>query len=486
MFNQITRQKFLLLCVFLAFFIAACDSHAGYEAAQATPQPFPVDKLFKEIYQTLGGIEVLGPAISSVQEHGSLKCQYTEAALFCFDPNATGPDRVRLANLGSQLVARKDPPIDGLLSDANTRVVDGIVIHEEFVPLYDRMYGARYVGRPLTRMRINNDLQQVEQFFENVGFYRKLNDPTVHLITYGAFFCGQACSYNLDQYWGIVKSNLIEQPFAQSIARLGGSSIFGEPLLQPRKTEDGFTEQVYTNGIFYGLPNDPGVVQMRPLADQLGYFRTNPVPKKSHEKLVFNEIKPGLGYNVLLEFDHFIAHHGGRDLSGEPISEVIKVDGQNLYRQCFTNYCLIYDPAASSSLRVRMMALGQEYNNRYPPAPGLRPQDIFTPERILISTSADKPNLGIGQEQVIRIVTQWRDNQQPLDRVEGKVVVNYPNNVVAQFSFPPTDSDGRSKVVIPARSGLKHGDRVTYQVCLNLPSERFICDMQSYLIWDVR
>ncbi len=408
--------------------------------------------------------------------------------LFCFNPTAVGADRVSLYPLGNELKLRRDPPIEGLLSDEKNRVVDGIVIYEKFVSLYDRMYGARYVGRPLTKMRINNGSQRYEQFFENMGFFQNLDEPNgpVHLISYGAYFCGQGCSYNLEQLYNIINSNMIDQPFAESIARLGGTAVFGEPLLQPRLAPDGYIEQVYTNGIFFGLPNDPSVVQMRPITRYLDIIGAELVQKKSHNKLVFYEIRPGLGHNVPTEFDEFIALHGGKELSGEPISEVVRLGDQNLYRQCFENYCLIYDPAASNSLKVRLMPLGQEYNKKFPPDESLALKEFFTPETVLLSTSAENPNLSMGEEQVIHIVVQWKANQTPLDRVEGNLVVTYPDGTVARYFFPSTDAQGRSTVVLPARSGLKHGERVTYQVCLNLPSKRLICDMQSYLIWNVK
>jgi hypothetical protein len=43
-----------------------------------------------------------------------------------------------------------------------------------------------------------------------------------------------------------------------------------------------------------------------------------------------------------------------------------------------------------------------------------------------------------------------------------------------------------SELAIPAQPSLGNGTRVSYQVCLNLPSERPICRSDSYLIWNVQ
>jgi len=38
---------------------------------------------------------------------------------------------------------------------------------------------------------------------------------------------------------------------------------------------------------------------------------------------------------------------------------------------------------------------------------------------------------------------------------------------------------------IPPQPDLANGSRLSYQVCLNLPSEKPICTLDSYLIWNV-
>ena len=451
------------------------------------PSRYPVDPAFKEFYQALGGDQVLGPAISLLQEHdNSYQCQFTERALLCLNPDVTDANRYFLYPLGLELDIQRDEYLDWSMTSPEARKVDGFPIYEKFVPLYDQLYGERFVGKPLTALRINSDLHRAEQFFENVGFYQDLGNPDnpVFLIPYGAYLCGGTCSYRLHEYWSTVKSSTVDQPFAPLVARIGGPSVFGSLLLKAQYAPDGYLEQAYTNAIFYAPTGDPSEVRLRPLPLMLGYEKQELTTPINHEQLVFYEIENGLGHNVPLAFDQFIALHGGRELAGDPISEVIRLSDGNIYRQCFENFCLEFDPSAPELLRVRMASLGKEYLDRYPAPDGLHIIDLFSSERISLMVSADQPNLGDGIEQVVRIVVQHRDSGEPLQRVESTLVLNYPDRPATRSQLPATDENGMSQLAIPFEAGLTNGTRLWYEVCLNLPSEKPICQSDSYMIWN--
>lgn len=485
------RRALIWACLLLiGMLLAACDANVG--EVSSTPaqgngaHTQPVDAIFKEFYQTLGGETVLGPAISSVEVRDNLQCQFTERVLMCFNASATDTSRFSLYPLGRELGIKEDSILTNVSQSPNALVVDGFVIYEKFRPLYNQLFGAHYVGHPLTQLRINQDLHRVEQFFENVGFYQALDDPNgpVYLIPYGAYFCGSNCSYHLDEYWSTIKSSLAEQPFASSIARLGGPEVFGSYLLKPQIAADGNVEQVYTNAIFYASPDDPSRVSLRPLPQMLGYAEQPLASKIVHDQLVFYEIKDGLGHNVPKAFDAFITLHGGRDLSGNPISEVVQLPNQNLYQQCFEHYCLNYNPAAAGA-QVQMAPLGKEYVEKFPPPEQAQISNIFSPDRISLLVSADKPTLNDNEEQNIRILVQERDNSQPIERVEATLDLYLRDGRVIRYYLPPTDSDGMSMVTVPPQTGTSNGARFAYKVCLNLPSETPICAQDSYLIWNV-
>lgn len=483
------HRKILYGLIFLCLsFLTACSGEFDMTPnVNASTRTYAIDTLFKEFYQTLGGQEILGPAIGPLEIRDTLQCQFLERALMCFDNNAIDASRFTLYPLGRDLKI-EDPAQPVNAAAPGARMVDGYVIYEKFVPMYERLYGARYVGRPLTAVRINNDLQRIEQFFENVGFYQQMNDPNapVYLIPYGAYLCGGDCAYKLDEYWSIVKSNVTDQPFAQSIARLGGPGVFGALLVKPQVTADGMLEQIYANAIFYAPQEDLSQVQLRPLPLMIGYEIQPLAAKIDHDQLVFYELENGMGHNVPRPFDMFVAMHGGMDLAGAPISEVILLPDQTTYQQCFTNYCLLYDPTAPEGMKVRMASLGQEYLNHHPVPQDAEIHDVFSAANIALTASVDKPNISSQEQQILRIMVRQVDNGQPLERVEAFLLVNIPGQHPTRYSLTPTDGSGMSSGVIPAQPGLTNGSRIAYQVCLNLPTESPICTADSYLIWNTQ
>jgi hypothetical protein len=403
----------------------------------------------------------------------------------CFNPAVTDTNRFSLYPLGLELKVQENAFPASTGPAAGGRVIDGYSVYEKFLPMYDRLFGARYVGRPLTELRINQDLQRAEQFFENVGFYQSLNDPNgpVYLIPYGAYLCG-GCSSRLNEYWSIVKSTMVEQPFAPQVTRLGGPAVFGSLILKPRIAEDGNLEQVYDTVVFFAPPSDPTQVRLRPLPLMLNYEVQPPAERIIHDQLVYYDINGGPGHNVPVVFDTYIAGHGGRELAGAPLTEVMLMP-EGYFRQCFENYCLAYDKAAANGLKVRMLPLGKEYLAKNPPPEDLLVRNLFTIDRINLVISSDKPTLNDNEEQVVRVMVQQKDSGLPMERVEATLIVHAPGKTSLRLTIPPTDPAGMALVTIPAQIDLPNGSRLIYEVCLNLPSDEPICAKNSYLIWNV-
>ncbi|MBE0695704.1 MAG: hypothetical protein IH586_02165, partial [Anaerolineaceae bacterium] len=107
-------------------------------------------------------------------------------------------------------------------------------------------------------------------------------------------------------------------------------------------------------------------------------------------------------------------------------------------------------------------------------------------ESISLLVSADKPNINDNEPQYIRVMIRQKENGQPIERVEATLVLNYQNSPSIRFFLPPSDANGMSIVEIPPQPDLANGTRLSYQVCLNLPSEQPICALDSYLIWNVQ
>lgn len=469
--------------ILLVFLLSACSENLGLPT---TISSYPVDSVFREFYSMLGGQGMLGPAISVIEEHQDLQCQYTERALMCYNPAITDETRYRLYPLGPELGIQPDRHLAN--STSGERLVDGIAIYEKFQPLYDRLYGARYVGKPLTELRINQDLQRVEQYFENVGFFQALNDPNgpVALIPYGAYKCTGHCSAYSNELFAVIKANSVEQPFGPAVARLGGPSAVGAMLLKPQTDADGSIQQLSTNVMFSAPGGDISQARLLPLPQMLGYQVQPLTAQNVHPQLVFYEISDGLGHNVPKPFDTFIALHGGWPLAGIPTSEVVELAGQKLYEQCFENYCLLYDPSATDALKVRMAPLGQEYLTQHPAPEEAQIRNDFSPESIALTISADKPSLNDNETQTIRVSVQQVKTAKPLERVEASLLISTPGKPQARTFLPPTDANGLTQAAIPPQPDLSNGTRLVYQVCLNLPSDQPICAQESYLIWNVR
>ncbi|MCX8024347.1 MAG: hypothetical protein N3A60_04005 [Thermanaerothrix sp.] len=453
---------------------------------QTTPQPgvFEVDPVFREFYRMLGGEPLLGPAITRAFRFETNVCQYTQNALMCFNPYAEDRKRFYLFPLGQVLNLREDP---GLVSGEGP-IVNGYLIYEEFVPLYDRLGGSLYAGHPLTQPRYNATYNRIEQYFENIGFYRNLDEPpgSVHLLAYGVFACDAYCRYQAPLN-GIVTPlrNEVPQPFLSRLARLGGLAAFGRPLSEPYQAPDGAIEQIYETVVLYAPVDNPNAMRLRPLSRMLGFPDYPPGPQIYGETdgMIFYPVRENLGFHVPKVFDEFIALHGGREISGNPLEEIAAV-GNNRYRQCFENYCLLYDHTAAPSLRVRLLPLGLEYLRRLQPESGSLPL-LYSPQSIRLFVSAAATRLPADQPQSFEIVVLDARNSHPLTGIESRLWLTLADGTRLEYRLPPTDAQGRARLSIaPITPEQPNGSVIAYQVCLSIPSDQPICTSDSYLIWN--
>ncbi len=218
---------------------------------------YPIDPIFQEFYEFLGGESVLGPAIAPLQESGNLKTQYVEAGLMVYDPMAVEGERYQLAPLGLSFGVTEPPVPDP--GQPNLRYINGHIIDPDFLSFYEKLGGARFVGRPLTEARHNPEKGRIEQYFENLGFYRLEQDVTnkVFLMAYGVFACGARCRYHAIEASIPSQKPLLPEPFASTVARLGLSFV-GRTLSEPYINSDGNVEVIFENIVlvYPSLHND--------------------------------------------------------------------------------------------------------------------------------------------------------------------------------------------------------------------------------------
>lgn len=248
------KSSSLIVIVLLAILASACNLPAGRKTTPQSPtQPdtslvdeYPVDPIFQGLYDFLGGEALAGPVIAPLVESGDLKTQYIQAGQMVYDPQAPESDRFQLESLGRMFgiaeQAVPDPGIQGV------RYLNGHIILSEFVPMYEKLGGARFVGRPLTEGRHNPESQRIEQYFENLGFYRLENElpGTVHLMAYGAMACPKDCRVQPPMASIPSQKAYLPPPFAKAASRLG-LEFTGLTLSSPHLNEAGEMEVIFEN-----------------------------------------------------------------------------------------------------------------------------------------------------------------------------------------------------------------------------------------------
>lgn len=547
------KWDFLLVFI-ISFLFSACNFPLQPEPIPVIATPvrltggdiYPVDAIFLDFYNALGGETVLGLAITPLLDAGIIKTQYVENGLMVYDPQATDIQRHKLAPLGVMLgVAEPAIPDPGL---PEVRYIDGHVIYEEFVPIYERLGGAQYVGRPLTEARYNPEKQRIEQHFENLGFFRLDADPPgeVRLLAYGVIACNQRCRYQAPSASIPTLRPLLPEPFASKAARLG-LSVTGRTLSEPYLAVDGKLEVIFENlvlvvepaeseqedlflsiqlwfpiifnswqepearqeGFSFKLylplvvvvneeseevqldfrrwlplfvrtisPEQPKVV-LRPIVEMIGIEADPPVSHQIDPLMVFYPTEGELGYHVPVFFHDYLQRYGGVEVFGPPVSEVSPVNN-GIFRQCFTNMCLDFDLNAPAGQRLKPAPLGITYKDLFFGTTTRFAEDQSL-EGVQMQVWEAKPFVSSNDIQQIHVLL-YQGNK-PLVQREPVLTLTMPDGSQQTYSFPPTDENGRTYLIIPPISA-PNGTLIAYQVCLAALNDDQICVGDNYLIWN--
>jgi hypothetical protein len=463
--------KPLITIIFLIYLLSACNQN-NLNATNNHPnnRVYPVDKIFREYYKKLGGSEVLGSIISEVITFEVNQCQYTENALMCFNPTFNQNDGYLLFPIGVLF------GIDNAGTNGST-----IQVYEEFKNLYDLVGGEVTTGKPMTTAGYNMQEKRIEQYFENIGFYQKLDDRKSNLLAYGVYACNEKCRFTA-KYGSAVNVNaeVVSLPFLPFMARFEYLNAFGEPLTAPLEIQSGLFQQVFQNIVLIGNPDLPETIHLLDLPVRLGFKQDSPGPQiySSEDNMVFYIVSSPYGFHVPTVFDQFINQHGGRELSGNPLSEVYQ-EGDRI-RQCYQNYCLDYFPNAKD---VRMVALGQQFLQTI----NIETEDVvhfeYSNETVVILISEKSQHVALNEAQELKIQILRSGDQTPLQNIEAKLKITLPNRSEYNYSVPATNEYGITQITIPAIKRVQNGSVLTYTLCLDVPSDEPICIKDSYLIW---
>jgi len=462
----------LFLLLLAAVTLAACSGSSPQPDPLGEASPYLIEPIFQEFYEFLGGQDRLGVALTPVIIVGNLQKQYVNAALMLFNPELPPSEQYSLATLGEQLGVWDQPVANTDLQGA--LVVDGYIVYEGFVPLYEQLGGRRYVGRPLTGVRYAAEQNRVEQYFQNLGFFMTLDNPDqVQLMAYGQLTCGQLCEQPAGNPSAIIAIELpYGEPFTSTVAKLGDAFV-GQRLAGPYQAADGNLEVIYENLVLYANPNQSKTAAVRPVLALMGITPDPMVTILNNPNVMFYGIEGEYGYNVPTFFSDFIAQHGGFELFGQPIAE-IKMQADGSATQCYANACLRYVPGGG----VVPMPMGAEYKARVYDQPAVPP--AAAAGEIRIRVWEDRSQISSAEQQVIH-ATLYAGTRL-LAGLQPYLELSLPGGSTSIYQFPPSDASGQTQVTLPPVRG-QNGTLVPYKVCLEGFGAAAVCASESYMIW---
>jgi hypothetical protein len=464
------REK-VALCV-LAGLLAACGSNGA--ATSTATSPFLVEPVFQQFYDFLGGQSRLGVALSPAIVEGSTQKQYLENALMLYDPALPPSEQYSLAPVGQQMGAWDEP-----LPDPGTPgvyFVEGYIVYEGFVPLYEQLGGQRYVGKPLTGVRFLAEQNRVEQYFENLGLYLDLDDTNaqVQLMAYGRLACADTCGISTNPA-AIIQVDLpYGEPFVSTVTRLGDGFV-GARLVGPYQTADGSLEVIYENVVLAANPDQSERAAPRPVLALLGIAPDALVTRLDNANMMFYGIDGEYGFNVPLFFSDYITQHGGFEIVGQPISE-LKLLGDGSASQCYANACLRY--VNEDGGRVEAMPMGVEYKARFYDQPA--PEVQAPTAELRIQVWEEHSQISSAEQQII--YASLYAGTQLLANLQPYLEISLPGGGVSIYQFPPSDAGGQTQLAVPPVQG-QNGTLVPYQVCVQGFGAGETCVSESYMIW---
>jgi hypothetical protein len=442
----------------MLFLLTSCD-----DEVDKTPITLGVDQRLREFYSTSGGAETVGLPVGDVLPQGDTIMQVFENAIIVYNPSAAAGEQVGFLKLGHNFVT-EDPALRELVVGGQTQL-NGHVVFDEFLPMFQGLGGVRFVGNPLTSVRKNDEQGRYEQYFENLGFYRLYTDPPgqARLLPYGLYECTRNLALNCKRSIAPPADAIVSEPLLVLMKRL--NNLPGKPLSPLYLAPDGKYEQIYENVVVEFDVQNPRVVGLRPLPALVG-IKPRPFEMPlSNPDFFFVEIQPNLGYNVRRNLLEFIAAHGGPELSGKPISALF--DNGGLQLQCFENYCLIYDAARDV---ITPANLGHQY---------LKLQSSFSAPKMTVRTWEEFQYIAPGQNQVVSVVVFNQESNTPMVNLQPALTLTLPDQSQAHFVFPPTSADGKSVLEI---GGISLSGTVAYQVCVSWPGSAPLCVGDSWIV----
>jgi hypothetical protein len=449
----------------------------------------PIEKNMRQFYNKLGGKSSLGELLSPVLQEGDYYYQYTEKAILVFEPQASTLKQYYLHKVGL-LMGFQEPP-EPMPADPDAVYVNGFIVWPEALGIFNK-WGR--MCKPISSLHYNEEYKRFEQFFDCMGVYRSEDEPvgSVHLLDYGAWMCGEACTAYIPGGTGFIPAQIFPEPPSDEELTVAeativiaadriGRAITGFPLTPTYLSDDGFQYlKIYENVVFAVDRDKPVRAYVLPITRSLNMKPEKPKPEIEEPGAKFITVEGDLGYTVRTHFYNFLALHGSNDTSGDPITNEFRMN-DTVTRQCFENICLDYHKKAADGLKVRPAPLGYIYRELY-----YRPettQDAVIEENTNISIHSWESSAIISSDQEQEIRAAIYDNLVAVPGVEVILRVRMPDLSWVDYGPQPTGKDGKT---IFHLSPIKapNSTIILYQVCLyGIDEARNFCVMEDFTIW---
>ena len=435
-----------------------------------------IDPLFVDFYLAIGGVETLGPAISPVSNSEGQTRQYLESGLMIFDPQAANSYRYTLAPLGKELGLGENSVYQSVEHEG--RVINGHMVIAEFLEEYERLGGARFVGKPISGAHHNVSKARIEQYFENLGFYKLDSETKIRLMPYGAYACDRNCRYQEPSAAIPVRMPILPEPFLKKTLDLGLPFV-GKPLTDLHIAPDGNQEVIFENLVLVARSDNPQDVTVRPMGEMIGKQAQELADPQNSPLSVFVEVDQGKGHNVPVYFMEYLAQFGGVDIAGYPISEVFSPEA-GIYRQCFTNLCLQFNINLVGDQRLRPVPLGVDYKvEDYDQVRDFEANQAL--EGLDIKVWEKNTYVSSNEPQEIHVALY--ENGKSLENYEPILVVTMPDGSQRKANFQPSDKNGRTSIQLSPIEA-PNGTLIAYRICIIGLGGDQRCVGDNYLIWN--
>lgn len=493
----LSRKYYIILFVLLAISFAGCgwgefsesqSSEWSYRLLSWEPKPmehkfedvkpgtYPVDLIFIDFYEAFGGEAGLGPAISIATTVDGVTKQHIEAGMMMFDPGEPESSRFKFAPLGLELGTGEGELLGKAYSTG--RIIAGYLVIEEFLDEYERLGGARFVGKPISEAFYNTEKNRIEQYYENLGFYQLEGESQIRLMPYGAYACDRNCR-NQEPIAGIpILHSVLPDSFLNKTLELSLPFV-GKPLTGVHYGADGRQEVIFENIVLVADDGSSQEVGIRPIVELFSEFVQTPAVSQNSPLNVFYEIDDGIGYDVPLYFVEFLNANGGTQIAGDPVSHVFSPE-PGIFWQCFTNLCLEFNLNMDGDGRLHPVPLGIEYKEKqfdriidFKSSQALEKLEIKVWERDSFVSSSGSQEIQVA----------LYEDRRPLVNFEPLLLVTMPDGSQRKAYFQPSDENGRTSIKL-APIDAPNGTLIAYRVCLYGIDENPRCVGDNYLIWN--